>query len=160
MVTEPMPFEPVAGSPVPGGTTGPEPPPAPPPAPPSVPPLAGRVDGVVPAIEKLWVKTPLVVPLAVMTKVPVAVGAAVKLAVALLPAHTTEMLAGVDWGCVNVMVSPLTQLVYVEANGLSPPGFDAVLIPWLSGRGEGDCRHGTSIEVHTRVPASSDRGGS
>ena len=90
-----------------------------------MPPVAGRVDGV-PAIEKLWVSTSLVVPLAVMTKVPVAVGAAVKLAVALLPAHTTEMLAGVDWGCVNVMVSPLTQLVYVAANG--PPGEGAPMV--------------------------------
>jgi hypothetical protein len=40
---------------------------------------------------------------------------------------------------------------------LSHPGFDAVLIPWPEGRGEGDCCYGTSIEVHTRVPASSCR---
>lgn len=38
---------------------------------------------------------------------------------------------------------------------LSRPGFDAVLIPWLEGCGEGDCCHGTSIEVHARAPSSS-----
>jgi len=39
---------------------------------------------------------------------------------------------------------------------VSRPGFDAVLIPWSKGCGEGDCCHGTSVEVHARVPPSSD----
>jgi hypothetical protein len=38
---------------------------------------------------------------------------------------------------------------------VSRPGFDAVLIPWSKGCGEGDCCHGTSVEVHARVPSSS-----
>lgn len=38
---------------------------------------------------------------------------------------------------------------------MSPPGFGAVFIPWLSGRGEGDCLYGTSIEIFTGVASSS-----
>ena len=83
------------------------------------------------------------------------------------PAPTTQQLAplrhAATWAGTKTTEKQIVA-PWCWSNGkramVSHPGFDAVLIPWPSGRGEGDCRHGTSIEVHTRVPASSDRGGS
>jgi hypothetical protein len=36
----------------------------------------------------------------------------------------------------------------VRVNTLNRSGFDAVLISWLNGCGEGDCCYGMSIEIH------------
>ncbi|NLD78383.1 MAG: TetR/AcrR family transcriptional regulator [Acidimicrobiales bacterium] len=47
--------------------------------------------------------------------------------------------------------------VRVVAATLSCPGFGAVSISWPSGRGEGDCCHGTSVEVLAGAASSSDR---